>query len=138
MKNQLFVGNLSFSTTSEELKSIFSEYGEVVEVKLPVDRETGRPRGFGFVTFESAEDAEKALALNGMKVNGRDIRVNIAEEKKSTGGSGGSRGGFGGGSSGGGYGGGSSGGGYGGGSSRGGNGGGSSGGSRGGSRSGGY
>ncbi len=95
MKNQLFVGNLSFNTSPEELKSAFSAYGEVTEVKLPVDRETGRPRGFGFVTFETADEAQQALALDGADLNGRAIRVNIAEEKKAAGG-----GGFGGGAGG--------------------------------------
>ncbi|MDB6096766.1 MAG: glycine-rich RNA-binding protein 4, mitochondrial-like [Francisellaceae bacterium] len=111
-KNQLFVGNLSFQTTEEELQEAFKPFGNVTAVKLPVDRDTKRPRGFGFVTFESDAEAEKALALDGTNLNGRDIRVNIAEEKK-PGGAGGSRGGFGGGNGGGsrgGYGGGSSGG----------------------------
>jgi len=101
MKNQLFIGNLAFSTTKEDLEGAFSPYGSIIEVKIPTDRYTGRVRGFAFVTFESAQDAEKALALDGKDLNGRPIRVNVAEEKKSGGeggrSGGGSRGGFGGG-----------------------------------------
>lgn len=110
MQNQLFIGNLAFSTTKEDLESAFSVYGNITEVKIPTDRYTGRVRGFAFVTFESAQDAEKALALDGKDLNGRPIRVNVAQEKKAgEGGGGGSRGSSGGGSRGG-FGGGSSGG----------------------------
>lgn len=101
MQNQLFVGNLAFSTTKEELEAAFSVYGPVLEVKIPMDRDTGRVRGFAFVTFETQQSAEKALALDGTDLNGRSIRVNVAEAKKS-GGAGGSRGGAGGSRSGGG------------------------------------
>ena len=114
MQNQLFVGNLAFSTTKEELEAAFSVYGPVLEVKIPMDRDTGRVRGFAFVTFETQQSAEKALALDGTDLNGRSIRVNVAEAKKSGGtggGAGGSRGGAGGSRSGGGAGGRSSGGG---------------------------
>ncbi|HXH54127.1 MAG TPA: RNA-binding protein [Gammaproteobacteria bacterium] len=95
MQNQLFVGNLAFSTTKEELEAAFSVYGPVLEVKIPMDRDTGRVRGFAFVTFEAQQNAEKALALDGTDLNGRSIRVNVAEAKKSGGtggGAGGSRG----------------------------------------------
>ncbi len=94
MQNQLFVGNLAFSTTKEELEASFSTFGTVLEVKIPVDRDTGRVRGFAFVTFETQQAAEKALALDGTDLNGRSIRVNVAQEKKTgTGGSGGRPGG---------------------------------------------
>ncbi len=95
MQNQLFVGNLAFSTTKEELEAAFSTFGSVVEVKIPVDRDTGRVRGFAFVTFETQQAAEKALALDGTDLNGRSIRVNVAQEKKAggTGGGGGRTGG---------------------------------------------
>jgi RNA recognition motif-containing protein len=94
MQNQLFVGNLAFSTTKEELEAAFSAFGTVVEVKIPIDRDTGRVRGFAFVTFETQQAAEKALALDGTELNGRSIRVNVAQEKKTgTGGGGGGRGG---------------------------------------------
>ena len=92
MQNQLFVGNLAFSTTKEELEAAFSTYGAVTEVKIPIDRDTGRVRGFAFVTFETQQAAEKALALDGSELNGRPIRVNVAQEKKA-GGTGGGRGG---------------------------------------------
>lgn len=82
MQNQLFIGNLAFSTTKEDLESAFSVYGPIVEVKIPTDRYTGRVRGFAFVTFESQQSAEKALALDGKELNGRPIRVNVAQEKK--------------------------------------------------------
>lgn len=105
MQNQLFIGNLAFSTTKEELEAAFSVYGQIVEVKIPTDWYTGRVRGFAFVTFETSQAAEKALALDGKEINGRPIRVNVAQEKKEggrgeggrgEGGRGGSRGGQGG------------------------------------------
>lgn len=106
MQNQLFVGNLAFSTTKEDLEAAFAVYGPVVEVKIPLDRDTGRVRGFAFVTFENQQSAEKALAMDGQELNGRPIRVNVAQEKKTGGASGGGRsGGAGGGRSGGGAGG---------------------------------
>lgn len=100
MQNQLFVGNLAFSTTKEELETAFAVYGPVLEVKIPIDRDTNRVRGFAFVTFESQAAAEKALALDGTDLNGRAIRVNVAQEKKS-GGAGGRSGGRSGGGAGG-------------------------------------
>jgi len=101
MQNQLFIGNLAFSTTKEDLESAFSVYGPIIEVKIPTDRYTGRVRGFAFVTFENSQSAEKALALDGKDLNGRAIRVNVAQEKKTgegggRGDRGGSRGGHGG------------------------------------------
>ncbi len=92
MQNQLFVGNLAFATTKEELEEVFAVHGTVTEVKIPIDRTTGRVRGFAFVTFDDPQAAQKALALDGTELNGRPIRVNIAEEKKSGGGAGGSGG----------------------------------------------
>ncbi len=93
MQNQLFIGNLAFSTTKEDLESAFSVYGPIVEVKIPTDRYTGRVRGFAFVTFETQQAAEKALALDGKDLNGRPIRVNVAQEKKEGGRGEGGRGG---------------------------------------------
>lgn len=110
MQNQLFVGNLAFSTTKEDLEAAFSVYGTVGEVKIPIDRDTGRVRGFAFVTFDSQQDAEKALAMDGQELNGRPIRVNVAQEKKTGGSMGGGAGRSGGGRSSGGAGGRSSGG----------------------------
>lgn len=93
MQNQLFIGNLAFSTTKEDLEGAFAVYGPIVEVKIPTDRYTGRVRGFAFVTFESQQAAEKALALDGKELNGRPIRVNVAQEKKEGEGRGGRSGG---------------------------------------------
>ncbi len=90
MSNKLFVGNLSFNTTENDLQDMFAAHGAVIEANLMMDRATGRPRGFGFVTMSSAEEAQKAIdALNGKSVDGRALTVNIArarEERPSGGG----------------------------------------------------
>jgi len=91
MSNKLFVGGLAWATDSEGLKSAFAEYGEVIEAKVITDRDTGRSRGFGFVTFADAEMAKAALALNDTELDGRTIRVDIAQEKRGGGGGGGGR-----------------------------------------------
>jgi cold-inducible RNA-binding protein len=116
MSNKLFVGNLSFQTTENELQDAFAAYGTVTETNLMMDRMTNRPRGFGFVTMSTAEEAQKAIdALNGKELGGRALTVNVAkprEERAPGGGGGGGRRGYGGGGGGGGgYGGGSGGGG---------------------------
>ena len=115
MSNKLFVGNLSFNTTQNDLQDAFAAFGTVTETNLMTDRETGRPRGFGFITMGSAEEAQAAIeGLNGRDLDGRALTVNVAKprEERSGGGGGGRSGGFGGGrSGGGGYGGGRSGGG---------------------------
>ncbi|MFO0692090.1 MAG: RNA-binding protein [Polyangiales bacterium] len=123
MGTRLYVGNLSFQTSQDALQEAFQAIGEVREVYLPSDRETGRPRGFAFVTMATAQGAQDAIAqLDGRLLDGRPLRVNEAEERPQRGGGGG--GGFGGGGGGrGGFGGGG-GGGYGGGGGRGGRGGG--------------
>ena len=109
---KIYVGNLPFSATEQDVKELFGQHGTVESVALPTDRETGRPRGFGFVEMPQA-DAQRAMgALNGFNMGGRPLRVNEAQDRPRTGGGGGRMGG--GGRSGGGYGGG--GGGYGGGS----------------------
>jgi len=119
---KLYVGNLSFSTSEQRLREIFSEHGDVASATLVMDRETGRPRGFGFVEFASDEHGKAAMAaLNGKNIDGRDLTVNEAKPREA--GGGGGRGGFGGGGGGGG---------------RGGFGGGGGGGGRGGSRGGGW
>jgi len=91
---KLYVGNLSFDTTEETLRSAFEEYGSVSDCFLPTDRESGQTRGFAFVTMQS-EDAEKALAeMNGADVDGRSLKVNEAQPKgESRGGGGRGRGG---------------------------------------------
>ena len=109
MSNKLFVGNLSFNTTETDLQSLFGAHGTVTETNLMMDRETGRPRGFGFITMSSPDEAQKAIeALNGKEVDGRALTVNVAkprEERPGGGGGGGGRGygGGGGGGGGGGY-----------------------------------
>lgn len=104
MNNRLFVGNLSFQTTDESLRAAFEEYGVVSEAKIITDRETGRSRGFGFLTMGTDEEAQKAIeGMNGALVDGRALRVNVAEERRpGGGGGGGGRGGGGGGFGGGG------------------------------------
>jgi RNA recognition motif-containing protein len=82
ISNKVFVGNLSFDVTREELIEAFSAAGRVVDAKVPTDRETGRPRGFAFVEFESDEAAQKSIALlNGKDLKGRPLRVNEAENR---------------------------------------------------------
>src|SRR3954470_10283249 len=120
MGNRLYVGNLSFQTNAETIRSAFQAMGEVTDVHAVTDRETGQPRGFAFVTMGSAQEAAKAIAeMNGAMLDGRNLRVNEAEERQSRGGGGGGGGyGGGGGGGGGGYGGGGGGGGRGGGGRR--------------------
>ena len=95
MSNKLFVGNISFNTTENDLQDAFAAYGTVTEANLMTDRATGRPRGFGFVTMSSPEEAQKAVeAMNGKSIDGRALTVNIArprEERSSGGGGGGGR-----------------------------------------------
>lgn len=90
-QNKLYVGNLPFSVDESQLRGIFSQYGEISELALIMDRDTGRPKGFGFVTFANQQAAEKALEQNGKDLGGRALRVNIATEKPRTGGGGGGR-----------------------------------------------
>ena len=97
MNNKLFVGNLSFNVTENDLQDAFAAHGSVVETNLMMDRMTGRPRGFAFVTMSTAEEAQKAIdALNGHQMDGRALTVNIArprEERPAGGGGGGGGGG---------------------------------------------
>ena len=94
MSNKLFVGNLSFNTTENDLQDAFAAFGTVTETNLMMDRMTNRPRGFGFVTMSSAEEAQKAIAgMNGKDVDGRALTVNVARprEERPAGGGGGRR-----------------------------------------------
>ena len=94
MSNKLFVGNLSFNTTENDLNDAFAAFGTVTETNLMMDRMTGRPRGFGFVTMSSADEAQKAIdGMNGKDMDGRALTVNVAKprEERSGGGSGGRR-----------------------------------------------
>ena len=111
MSKKLFVGGLSWDTTDASLLAAFSEFGEVTEAKVITDRETGRSRGFGFVTFTDDSAGSEAIAkMDGQSLDGRSVRVNEAQERSRGGGGGGGGGGRGGGG-GGGYGGGGGGGG---------------------------
>lgn len=95
---KLYVGNLSFNTTESGLREAFEQFGEVSSASLVMDRETGRPRGFGFVEFANDEHAKAAIAgMNGQPLDGRDLTVNEARPREGGGGGGGSRGGWGGG-----------------------------------------
>jgi RNA recognition motif-containing protein len=94
----IYVGNLSYQVTEEDIRAVFAEYGTVKRVQVPQDRETGRPRGFAFVEMET--DAEEAAAIDGLdgaEWMGRDLKVNKAKPKEDRGSSGGGRGGYGGG-----------------------------------------
>src|SRR5438874_11806640 len=106
MSAKLFVGNLSFNITENDLQDAFAAHGTVVEANLVTDRTTGRPRGFAFVTMSSPEEAQKAIdAMNGKELGGRALSVNIArprEERPGGGGGGGGSRGYGGGGGGGG------------------------------------
>ena len=94
MSSKLFVGNLSFETTENDLQDAFAAHGTVVEANLMTDRTTGRPRGFGFITMGTPEEAQKAIAaLNGSQLGGRALTVNVAKprEERPAGGGGGRR-----------------------------------------------
>lgn len=94
MANRLYMGNLSFHTTEDALRAAVAPFGSVESVDMPVDRETGRLRGFAFVTMSRDDEAQRAIAgLDGSSLDGRNIRVNVAEER-SRGGGGGGGGGF--------------------------------------------
>ncbi len=86
MATRLYVGNLPYSTTQDELRNLFQQAGEVQSVYLPTDRQTGQPRGFGFVEMASDSDAENAIRMyDGYSLGGRQIRVNQAREREERG-----------------------------------------------------
>ena len=124
MNTKMYVGNLPFAAQEQDVRELFSQYGGVTEVFLPMDRESGRPRGFAFVTMDSPEAMQAAInGLNGQEFQGRKLAINEARPREERpggfGGGGGGRGGYGGGGGRGGYGGGGGGrGGYGGGGKR--------------------
>ena len=80
-QNKLYVGNLPFSVDENQVRDIFAQYGEIENLSLIMDRDTGRPKGFGFITFVSQQAAEKALEQNGKDMGGRALRVNVATDK---------------------------------------------------------
>ncbi|MBX7077694.1 MAG: RNA-binding protein [Nannocystaceae bacterium] len=97
MNNKLFVGGLSWNTTDQDLLDAFSPFGEVTDAKVITDRDTGRSRGFGFVTYSSDDSAARAMQeMDGATLDSRKIRVNAAEQRERGGGGGGPRGGGGG------------------------------------------
>lgn len=90
MGSKLYIGNIPFSATEEELKALFEQHGPVDRVSVITDRETGRPRGFAFVEMQDASGAESAIrALDGTDMGGRSLRVNEAHDKRGGGGGGG-------------------------------------------------
>ena len=92
MSAKLFVGNLSFDITENDLQDAFAAHGTVTETNLMMDRATGRPRGFGFITMSSPEEAQKAIAaLNGSQLGGRALTVNVAKPREERPGGGGGR-----------------------------------------------
>ncbi|MEN9834433.1 MAG: hypothetical protein RL011_626 [Pseudomonadota bacterium] len=99
MSKKLFVGGLSWGTDDEGLRQAFAKFGQISEAKVITDRETGRSRGFGFITFASDSDAQSAMSeMDGKELDGRTIKVNEAQERPPrSGGGGGGGGGYGGG-----------------------------------------
>src|SRR5689334_11914129 len=92
MSTKLFVGNLSFNTTENDLQDAFAAHGTVVEANLMMDRASGRPRGFGFITMSTPEEAQKAIeAMNGKELDGRALTVNVARPREERSGGGGRR-----------------------------------------------
>ena len=103
MSKKLFVGGLAWATDDEGLRRAFETFGEVTDAKVITDRDTGRSRGFGFVTFSEEADATTAIEeMNGSELDGRSLNVNEAQDRRGGGGGGGGRSGGGGGRSGGG------------------------------------
>jgi len=94
MGNRLYVGNLSFNTSSDALRAAFAEFGDIADIHVATVRETGQPRGFAFITMGSAQAAQSAIAkMNGAMLDGRPLRVNEAEDRPRAGGGGGGGGG---------------------------------------------
>lgn len=85
-KNKLFVGSLPWSITNDSLRELFSQYGEITDAVVIIDRNSGRSKGFGFVTFATEESAQKALEMSGKEVEGRTIVVNVAKPREDRGG----------------------------------------------------
>ena len=83
---KIYVGNLSYSVTEDILQGLFSQHGEIEEIHVPTDRNTGRPRGFAFVTMPDAKEAQAAItALNGTELEGRELNVNEARPRRERG-----------------------------------------------------
>jgi len=86
LMNKIYIGNLPYTVTEDSLEALFSQYGKVEEVILIKDRETRRLKGFGFIVFSTDNEANAALAMNGQELEGRALKVNIAQEREKTGG----------------------------------------------------
>ena len=95
MAQRIYVGNLPYTATEDEVHSLFGEYGEVLSVALPTDRETGRARGFGFVEMSAGEAAKAIDGVNGKEFGGRTLNVNEARPRQDRGGGGARGGGYG-------------------------------------------
>lgn len=83
-QSKIYVGNLSYNTTEDELRDYFAQYGNIEDIKLIIDFNTGRSKGFGFITFSANQDCENALAANGVELSGRKLKVNIARDDNRT------------------------------------------------------
>lgn len=81
MNNKIYVGNLPYNTSNQAIEEIFAQFGVITDIALIKDRETGRQKGFGFVTYESAQSANDALQMDGKDFGGRPLKVNIAKDK---------------------------------------------------------
>jgi len=90
-QNKIYVGNFPYSVDESQLREMFSSYGDIEDIALIKDRMTGRSKGFGFITFATQQGAETALGLNGKDIEGRALKVNMAQERDSRGGRGGGR-----------------------------------------------
>lgn len=92
-QSKIYVGNLSYNTSEDELRDLFSQYGNIEEIKLIIDFNTGRSKGFGFITYASNQDCETAVEkANGFELGGRKLKVNIArDDNRRSGGAGGAR-----------------------------------------------
>ncbi|MBI2344927.1 RNA-binding protein [Candidatus Dependentiae bacterium] len=84
-QNTIFIGNLPFSTTKMDLQALFETFGTITNIHIPVNKETGQARGFAFVSFESGNEAEAALSVNGQDVKGRAIKVHLAHNNSQNG-----------------------------------------------------
>lgn len=87
-QSKIYVGNLSYGTTESMLEDFFNKYGQIAELKLITDRETGRSKGFAFVTFEDQKAAQSAVEADGTELDGRRLKISIAREERSGGGGG--------------------------------------------------
>ncbi len=93
-QSRIYVGNLPYSVTDDQLREFFTKYGQIDDIKLITDYQTGRSKGFGFITYASSDEAQASLAADGEELDGRKLKVNIAKEStRRTGGGGGGGGG---------------------------------------------